>query len=647
MAELFLSYRFVHCEDVAPLVEALRRAGIDVWRDVDGIREADSITETVRDALASTRALAVYATPDYIDSLICTWELVSAWIAGEGVGGATKRVILLRPPGIDLKDVRVGALQDALAFDLDEGIDTVAAKVAEHLKDLDDRSLGELTPLVAEPPWFPLRRDGSNHFVGRWSQLWELHSKLARAKTVGVTGQVGRDAAQVRGLGGVGKSLLAIEYAKRFASAWPGGIFWIEGDPTWASAPDTAQARTEHREALLAGLASALGVDPILGDVSATAAAVVRKLEANLTSRPDEPSEPRRYLWVLDNVPRGTRQALLEALGPPLPGGAMLLTTRWRGLTSLGEHLDLDILAPAAALKLLTGLYKPSDEDELRAAEELAKAVGYHPLALDVLRALVELTAASRSNPFATWTARLADPTRDEFDEAAAVLDEELPTGCARAITQVLVTSLEDLPEAALDILRLASLLAEEPVPGDLLAAVLEKAGGDGGSVFEGALGKLRSRSLILQTFGGKAIVVHALVRRVARRWRCDANRMEGLLRGACEVLGRRIGSVSDIREHGPLAPLISHAMACAGGYSQEAAKLGFGLGRYFHDRGEYASARECLERLLLLPIKPDGPETIAPIGPERLAHVGRPAMRSIAGRRPCLSRSGPGLEVG
>jgi len=35
---------------------------------------------------------------------------------------------------------------------------------------------------------------------------------------------------------------------------------------------------------------------------------------------------------------------------------------------------------------------------------------------------------------------------------------------------------------------------------------------------------------------------------------------------------------------------------------------------------------------LEVLPITPDGPQTIAPIGPERSAHVGRPAMRSIAG---------------
>ena len=33
--------------------------------------------------------------------------------------------------------------------------------------------------------------------------------------------------AQVRGLGGIGKSLLAEEYALRFGAAYPGGIFWL------------------------------------------------------------------------------------------------------------------------------------------------------------------------------------------------------------------------------------------------------------------------------------------------------------------------------------------------------------------------------------------------------------------------------------
>jgi hypothetical protein len=43
-----------------------------------------------------------------------------------------------------------------------------------------------------------------------------------------ITGAVSA-VAQLRGLGGVGKSLLAEEYALRFGGAYPGGVFWLRG----------------------------------------------------------------------------------------------------------------------------------------------------------------------------------------------------------------------------------------------------------------------------------------------------------------------------------------------------------------------------------------------------------------------------------
>jgi hypothetical protein len=65
------------------------------------------------------------------------------------------------------------------------------------------------------------------NFVGRVHELWELHAKLTANRIGLISGVYGQSAAQVRGLGGNGKTLLAREYALRFGPAYPGGVFWL------------------------------------------------------------------------------------------------------------------------------------------------------------------------------------------------------------------------------------------------------------------------------------------------------------------------------------------------------------------------------------------------------------------------------------
>lgn len=58
-----------------------------------------------------------------------------------------------------------------------------------------------------------------DRFIGRVSELWDVHHALASTHLAIVTG-----------LSGVGKTQLAIEYIWRFANGYPGGVFWIEAD---------------------------------------------------------------------------------------------------------------------------------------------------------------------------------------------------------------------------------------------------------------------------------------------------------------------------------------------------------------------------------------------------------------------------------
>ena len=99
---------------------------------------------------------------------------------------------------------------------------------------------------------------GSVRFVGRLNKLWAIHDRLQRTTGLAGPGGAGRAVALVSGLGGVGKSLLAAEYAHLFASCYPGGVVWLsaQGNDTAGRALPRGQGRAAA-DAAIAQVASA------------------------------------------------------------------------------------------------------------------------------------------------------------------------------------------------------------------------------------------------------------------------------------------------------------------------------------------------------------------------------------------------------
>ncbi|MEY9861725.1 DNA-binding SARP family transcriptional activator [Catenulispora sp. GAS73] len=210
-------------------------------------------------------------------------------------------------------------------------------------------------------------------FTGRHEQFRLLTNLARRAPGPEVPGAAVLCA--IDGMGGVGKTALALHAAHRLAERFPDGQLFVDlRGFTQGAVPRTAD------DALLE-LLGALGVAP--GQVPAQADARAALYRERLSGT--------RTLVVLDNV-RDEAQVL-----PLLPasGGCMAILTSRRRLKALDDAVPvpLEALAPGEAVALLhrsarTHLDHPAPADDAR-WEQIAELCGRLPLALVIAGALL------------------------------------------------------------------------------------------------------------------------------------------------------------------------------------------------------------------------------------------------------------------
>ena len=228
-------------------------------------------------------------------------------------------------------------------------------------------------------------------FTGRTSFVAELSDVLASAE-----GRVMAVSA-LAGIGGVGKTTLAVHVAHQARSSFPDGQLYVD--------LQGAGARAAEPETVLGSFLRALGTaDSAIPDSLEERAALYRSV-----------LDGRRVLVLLDNAKDA---AQVRPLLPGTEGCAALVTSRVRMVDLAGAHLvDLDVMSPEEALQLFTkivGEERVSSERE--SALDVVAACGFLPLAIRI--------AASRLAARRTWTvsvlaAKLADERR-RLDELQA-----------------------------------------------------------------------------------------------------------------------------------------------------------------------------------------------------------------------------------
>ena len=300
------------------------------------------------------------------------------------------------------------------------------------------------------------------------------------------------------GLGGVGKTHVALEYAYRFADDYQ-AVFWV---------------RADSRNALVAGfhqIAHTLNL-PERDE---------RDQNVVMTTVKGWLSQHTSWLLILDNVDE------LELLPEFLPApfrGHLLLTTRTQALGRLANRIEIETLDPdIAALLVLrrAGLLEPdvpltqAEQADRRAALQLSRDLGCLPLALDQAGAYLEETGCSLQQYLDLYCSHRSALLRYR---GGVVQDHPDSVTITLALA---FASVESRSPLAADVLRLCSVLHPDAIPEELflqgathLGPVLVALENDS-LAFNEVLAVIQSYSLLRRASRQHTLSMHRLVQAV------------------------------------------------------------------------------------------------------------------------------------
>jgi DNA-binding SARP family transcriptional activator len=383
-------------------------------------------------------------------------------------------------PGGELTEIH----QQVLATDpaLDGPAESAAVTLVPHEEpSLETHQTRPSQPAVRTPAQLPPEPAG---FTGRAAELRRLHAMLpVTSSTADQASATGPAVAVITGTAGVGKTTLAIRFARQAASRFPDGQLYLNlrgFDPS-GSPTDPADALRYFFEVL------AVPPRQVPGSLEAQTGLFRSLLEG------------KRMLLLIDNA-RSTDQ--VRPLLPGSPGCMVVITSRSQ-LTGLvaaqgARPVPLDVLTGTEATELLAArLGEERIAAEPDAAAELIRQSAGLPLALSVTSARV---VTRPGLPLSDLAAELRD-ARVRLD----VLETDDVTTDLRAVFS---WSQEGVSAAAA---RMFRLLGVHPGP-DVSAPAAASLAGVPQPAARAALAELTRASLLAQDAVGR-FAFHDLLR--------------------------------------------------------------------------------------------------------------------------------------
>lgn len=458
--DLFISYAHADNEDgwVTALVEAIvaeharfTPTPLRLFFDSHAIMSMSDWEHRILTGLRESKLMLVALSPAYFGSEYCRreWELyldheLSQAMPGEAIAPiyiATHPTFeeqasdalnewmhnLKRRQYVDVRNWRSEGPRALQHEDVRVRLALMDQQISERLK--------RVTRVKASPTTIPEHND---KFVGRTNELRQLREALALGRVGAITA--------LHGIGGVGKSALAFEYAHAYADTYPDGRYLVPCDGV-----------RDIRDALLK-LVPQLDItlnESEQRDINAAVARVKRLLE-----------ERRRTLLVFDNVddpqvlaPQQCAKYLPDAAKVHILATTRLGPDRFQRM----ECVALDALPENDALKLLEN-HRPisrKDDREWKAALRIVNRLGGHSLAVEVVSVFLW------QNPdisYADYLARLEEEGLAAVDGAAEDDSVQLSRHTEKMIGPLLEPTLQALSPEERAIVEIAALLPPDSI---------------------------------------------------------------------------------------------------------------------------------------------------------------------------------------
>lgn len=470
---LFFSYRRSQLDTVRPIVDALRHAGVEVFFDQDAIDPLASFPDKIRQGIAASHALLAWWSQDYGESDHCLAEYRLAWSHARRHSADVAQRLWVVNPEANAGHISAGEANASNFLCPPKAGEEHAW--AENLRDtlqallpcgpLNDER--QLPPAPARYP-NPFPR-GNPHFTGRNRELMRIHSLLHPPR---IGGQASNVALHAHGLGGIGKTELALQYAEQFQAAYPGGVYWLNlagFDPERFSA-DSIEENAKHAwaHAVHSALGEQIGLTVDRENKPFPADALRQKLAEHLAASGD-------FLWIVDNVPplrpADRRERILADWQAPAAQGRTLITSRDPLALAGYAPLALERLSDEDSQRLLAQYRLPRHDAEKRACADIASQLGGHPLALTLAGHALNCVYDNSEHPYAdlhkNLTARTTVPALETLAERLRLELGDKASGILASID----LSVRTLSEAAWRLLKLAATCASNlPIPKALLA---------------------------------------------------------------------------------------------------------------------------------------------------------------------------------